>query len=138
MVILAEGVAGVQDVSVAARAGVERAVVLAWEQRHNVIMPQALRSLYMATDGFKLTWNYSTAGICWGLLAFPFFLPFVIFQSFRHALAQCDLAFIHVMLCCFLYSGKGGLTGYFRFVTRKKQMVIYVIFALVLGKGRYV
>lgn len=63
MEVLAEGVAGVQDVSVASRAGVERAVVLAWEQRHNVVMPQALRSLYMATDGFKLTWNYSTAGI---------------------------------------------------------------------------
>ncbi|XP_050727122.1 tubulin polyglutamylase complex subunit 2-like isoform X2 [Eriocheir sinensis] len=57
-----QGVAGVQDVSVASRAGVERAVVLAWEQRHNVVMPAALRSLYMATDGFKLTWNYSTAG----------------------------------------------------------------------------
>ncbi|XP_045110386.1 tubulin polyglutamylase complex subunit 2-like isoform X2 [Portunus trituberculatus] len=57
-----QGVAGVQDVSVASRGGVERAVVLAWEQRHNVVMPGALRSLYMATDGFKLTWNYSTAG----------------------------------------------------------------------------
>ncbi|KAK8392997.1 hypothetical protein O3P69_013203 [Scylla paramamosain] len=57
-----QGVAGVQDVSVTSRGGVERAVVLAWEQRHNVVMPGALRSLYMATDGFKLTWNYSTAG----------------------------------------------------------------------------
>lgn len=60
--VIAEGVAGVQDVSVTSRGGVERAAVLAWEQRHNVVMPQALRSLYMATDGFKLTWNYSTAG----------------------------------------------------------------------------
>lgn len=91
--VLAEGVAGVQDVSVASRTGVERAVVLAWEQRHNVVMPAALRSLYMATDGFKLTWNYSTAG------TYSFSLSSVSSQSShyvvtRHALPlQCYVLF---------------------------------------------
>nr|XP_045611877.1 tubulin polyglutamylase complex subunit 2-like [Procambarus clarkii] len=56
------GVGGVQDVSVVVRGGVERASVVAWEQRHNVALPAALRALYTATDGFKLTWNYATAG----------------------------------------------------------------------------
>ncbi|XP_064090081.1 tubulin polyglutamylase complex subunit 2-like [Macrobrachium nipponense] len=55
-------VGGVQDVSVVVRGGVERAAVVAWEQRHNVVLPATLRALFTATDGFKLTWNYATAG----------------------------------------------------------------------------
>ncbi|XP_042241519.1 tubulin polyglutamylase complex subunit 2-like [Homarus americanus] len=55
-------VGGVQDVSVVVRGGVERSAVVAWEQRHNVVLPVSLRALYTATDGFKLTWNYATAG----------------------------------------------------------------------------
>lgn len=53
---------GVQDLSVVVRAGVERAGVVAWEQRNNVTLPQPLKSFYAASDGFKLTWNYATAG----------------------------------------------------------------------------
>lgn len=53
---------GVQDLSVVVRAGVERAGVVAWEQRNNVSLPQPLKSFYSASDGFKLTWNYATAG----------------------------------------------------------------------------
>ncbi|XP_063602311.1 tubulin polyglutamylase complex subunit 2-like [Penaeus indicus] len=55
-------VGGVQDVCVVVRGGVDRAAVVAWEQRHNVVLPATLRALYTATDGFKLTWNYATAG----------------------------------------------------------------------------
>lgn len=101
-VLLAEGVAGVQDVSVASRAGVERAVVLAWEQRHNVVMPAALRSLYMATDGFKLTWNYSTAG------TYSFSLSSLSSQSSHFTMLLLDTPCPHnVMFCSFFYSGRG-------------------------------
>lgn len=94
-VVLAEGVAGVQDVSVASRAGVERSVVLAWEQRHNVVMPAALRSLYMATDGFKLTWNYSTAGTY--ILIFPF-LNFITILPFHYVVTrQALLSLCHIL-----------------------------------------
>lgn len=66
MIMQTSGVAGsmpgVQDLSVVVRAGVERAGVVAWEQRNNVTLPQPLKSFYAASDGFKLTWNYATAG----------------------------------------------------------------------------
>ncbi|KAK4302856.1 hypothetical protein Pmani_025081 [Petrolisthes manimaculis] len=61
------GMPGVQDLSVVVRAGVERAGVVAWEQRNNVTLPQPLKNFYAATDGFKLTWNYATAGKVVGL-----------------------------------------------------------------------
>ncbi|KAF2369066.1 hypothetical protein FHG87_000164 [Trinorchestia longiramus] len=53
---------GVQGVSVVVRPGVERGAISTWEQRQGVQLPQALRALYTASDGFMLTWNYSTAG----------------------------------------------------------------------------
>ena len=53
---------GVEDVDVTIRHGAERSSVVAWEQRHNVTLPSMLKQLYSATDGFSLTWNYSTSG----------------------------------------------------------------------------
>ncbi|CAL4080891.1 unnamed protein product, partial [Meganyctiphanes norvegica] len=57
-----QAVPSVQDVQVSVKTGCERGSVANWEQRHNVTLPPTLRSLYTATDGFKLTWNYALAG----------------------------------------------------------------------------
>lgn len=36
----------------------ERAQVTAWEQRHNVYLPDDMKRFYLSTDGFVLYWNY--------------------------------------------------------------------------------
>ena len=53
-----------KDVSVGLRPGSEKANLAAWEQRHGVNLPIALKQLYLTTDGFSLTWNFTVAGKC--------------------------------------------------------------------------
>lgn len=36
----------------------ERSQVTAWEQRHNVYLPDDMKRFYLSTDGFVLYWNY--------------------------------------------------------------------------------
>ena len=36
--------------------------ITSWEQRYSTILPQKIKDFYLATDGFRLTWNYRHAG----------------------------------------------------------------------------
>ena len=33
--------------------------ITSWEQRYSTVLPHEIRDFYLATDGFKLTWNFN-------------------------------------------------------------------------------
>ncbi len=36
--------------------------VTSWEQRYSTVLPHELKDFYLATDGFRITWNFAHAG----------------------------------------------------------------------------
>ena len=36
--------------------------ITSWEQRYSTLLPHELKDFYLATDGFRLTWNHNYAG----------------------------------------------------------------------------
>ena len=37
--------------------------ITSWEQRYSTVLPHEIKDFYLATDGFRLTWSFSHAGI---------------------------------------------------------------------------
>jgi tubulin polyglutamylase complex subunit 2 len=57
-----EKVPNIQDVVLAEHQPSDTIAITSWEQRYSTILPHEIKDFYLATDGFKLTWNYSYAG----------------------------------------------------------------------------
>ena len=57
-----ENLPGVQDVCLSEHQPCDIIAITSWEQRYSTILPQKIKDFYLATDGFRLTWNYRHAG----------------------------------------------------------------------------
>ncbi len=44
--------------------------ITSWEQRYSTVLPHEIKDFYLATDGFKLTWSFSHAGLLVPLLQY--------------------------------------------------------------------
>ena len=51
-------VPNIQDVVLAEHQPSDNIAITSWEQRYSTLLPHELKDFYLATDGFKLTWNY--------------------------------------------------------------------------------
>ena len=51
----------VQDVVLAEHQPSDNIAITSWEQRYSTLLPHELKDFYLATDGFKLTWNYKVS-----------------------------------------------------------------------------
>jgi tubulin polyglutamylase complex subunit 2 len=60
--IFIEDTLGVQGIEIVKNMPSERMAITSWEQRHSCTLPKDLKNFYLATDGFKLIWNYEYAG----------------------------------------------------------------------------
>ncbi|XP_070175307.1 tubulin polyglutamylase complex subunit 2-like isoform X2 [Littorina saxatilis] len=52
-----EGKPGIFKIDQVEKRPVERPVIIAWEQRNTTLLPEDLKSFFMTTDGFHLTWS---------------------------------------------------------------------------------
>ena len=57
-----EQIPGVEGVSLEESPPCDNIAITSWEQRYSTILPHEIKDFYLATDGFKLTWNYNHAG----------------------------------------------------------------------------
>ena len=48
---------GIEKIVLETRAPADRHNVLMWEQRNTVFLPDDLKSFYLTSDGFDLTWS---------------------------------------------------------------------------------
>lgn len=55
-------VPNVRDVVLAEHQPSDNIAITSWEQRYSTLLPHELKDFYLATDGFKLTWNYCYTG----------------------------------------------------------------------------
>ena len=53
----------VQDVILAEHQPSDNIAITSWEQRYSTLLPHELKDFYLASDGFRLTWNYRYAGM---------------------------------------------------------------------------
>ena len=60
--IPAEKLSGVQDISLSDHSSCDNLAITSWEQRYSTVLPHEIRDFYLATDGFKLTWNFNHGG----------------------------------------------------------------------------
>lgn len=58
-----EKIPNVQDVSMKECQPCDNIALTSWEQRYSTVLPHEVKEFYLATDGFKLTWNYNHAGL---------------------------------------------------------------------------
>ena len=61
-VFSSERIPGVQDVMLEETNPCDNIAITSWEQRYSTVLPHEIKDFYLATDGFKLTWNYNHAG----------------------------------------------------------------------------
>ena len=54
-----EKVPMVQDVVLAEHQPSDTIAITSWEQRYSTMLPHEIKDFYLATDGFKLTWNFN-------------------------------------------------------------------------------
>ena len=52
----------IQDVVLAEHQPSDNIAITSWEQRYSTLLPHELKDFYLATDGFRLTWNHNYAG----------------------------------------------------------------------------
>ena len=57
-----EKLPGVQDVTFEEIAPCDNIAVTSWEQRYSTVLPHEIKDFYLATDGFRLNWNFAHAG----------------------------------------------------------------------------
>jgi tubulin polyglutamylase complex subunit 2 len=55
---LTDSIPRVTNVVYERRIACERTQVTAWEQRHNIYLPDDMKRFYLSTDGFHLYWSY--------------------------------------------------------------------------------
>ena len=51
-----------QDISLCEHCPCDNLAITSWEQRYSTVLPHEIRDFYLATDGFKLTWNFNYGG----------------------------------------------------------------------------
>ena len=57
-----EKLSGVQDISLCDHSPCDNLAITSWEQRYSTVLPHEIRDFYLATDGFRLTWNFNHGG----------------------------------------------------------------------------
>ena len=58
-----ENLPGIQDVILAEHQPCDNIAITSWEQRYSTVLPHEIKDFYLATDGFRLTWSFSHAGM---------------------------------------------------------------------------
>ena len=68
MTFVLENLPGIQDVLCSEHQPCDNIAITSWEQRYSTVLPHEIKDFYLATDGFRLTWSFSHAGIVIGFL----------------------------------------------------------------------
>ena len=60
--LFVERIPHIQDVKLHEGVPCDNIAITSWEQRYSTVLPHEIKDFFLATDGFKLTWNYNYAG----------------------------------------------------------------------------
>ena len=61
MLNFSDKIPGIQDVTLYDSSPSDNIAITSWEQRYSTVLPTEIKDFYLASDGFKLTWNFNYA-----------------------------------------------------------------------------